>query len=177
MAENGIGIGKISTPQPSNFVPTTRTVAGLSLSADIPVAQLQEALGLSTVAKTGSYSDLLDKPEMVQANWGQTVSSAADFIKNKPNLGNYQTKAAMAGVIQDGVASNATTYPSVAAVLAYAFSRMGGTFAGKVKAFSNDDATDPQLHNIYALEGGVSILPSTAQNGDIVFLYDNTSNG
>ena len=43
---------------------------------------------LKTVATSGSYTDLLDKPhipnDQVQVDWNQTDSSAVDFIKNKP---------------------------------------------------------------------------------------------
>lgn len=43
---------------------------------------------LKTVATSGSYNDLSDKPhipnDQVQADWNQTNSSAVDFIKNKP---------------------------------------------------------------------------------------------
>lgn len=42
---------------------------------------------LATVATTGSYNDLTDKPTVptqVQADWNQTNSAAADYIKNKP---------------------------------------------------------------------------------------------
>lgn len=42
---------------------------------------------LATVATTGSYNDLTDKPTVptqVQADWDQTDSTAADYIKNKP---------------------------------------------------------------------------------------------
>ena len=42
---------------------------------------------LATVATTGSYNDLSNKPTIptqVQADWNQTDSTAADYIKNKP---------------------------------------------------------------------------------------------
>lgn len=45
---------------------------------------------LSTVATSGSYNDLSDKPDIpegqVQSNWNQTLRTAVDFIKNKPNV-------------------------------------------------------------------------------------------
>lgn len=43
---------------------------------------------LATVARTGSYNDLRDKPtsQQVQADWDQDDSLAVDYIKNKPNL-------------------------------------------------------------------------------------------
>lgn len=43
---------------------------------------------LSTVATTGSYNDLLDKPTMpsaqIQSDWTQSNTSSLDYIKNKP---------------------------------------------------------------------------------------------
>ena len=48
----------------------------------------------ATVATSGSYNDLTDKPIIpaqfvqVQADWNQTNSSAADYIKNKPTIPN-----------------------------------------------------------------------------------------
>lgn len=45
---------------------------------------------LSTVASSGSYNDLSDKPTIpdaqIQSDWNQTNTSAKDYIKNKPNV-------------------------------------------------------------------------------------------
>lgn len=44
---------------------------------------------LATVATSGSYNDLTDKPvipEQAQADWDESDSSATDYIKNKPTL-------------------------------------------------------------------------------------------
>ena len=45
---------------------------------------------LATVAESGSYEDLTDKPTIpaaqVQSDWAQSNSSAVDYIKNKPTL-------------------------------------------------------------------------------------------
>lgn len=45
---------------------------------------------LSTVATTGSYNDLSNKPTIpaaqIQSDWAQGSSGALDFIKNKPSL-------------------------------------------------------------------------------------------
>lgn len=67
---------------------------------------------LATVARTGSYNDLIDKPvsQQVQADWSQSNSSAVDYIKNKPAIptvdqtydsssANAQSGAAVASVI------------------------------------------------------------------------------
>ena len=47
---------------------------------------------LATVATTGSYADLKNKPDIpaaqIQSDWTQSDDESADFIKNKP--GNFQ---------------------------------------------------------------------------------------
>ena len=39
---------------------------------------------LATVATSGDYEDLINKPEIKQADWNQSDSMEADYIKNKP---------------------------------------------------------------------------------------------
>ena len=50
---------------------------------------------LATVATSGSYDDLTDKPTIpaaqVQSDWAQSNSSAVDYIKNKPTLSEVAT--------------------------------------------------------------------------------------
>ena len=45
---------------------------------------------LATVATTGSYNDLSNKPSIpaaqIQSDWNQTSTTAKDFIKNKPTI-------------------------------------------------------------------------------------------
>jgi hypothetical protein len=41
---------------------------------------------LATVATTGSYEDLTDKPTIVQSDWAQDDDTQEDFIKNKPGV-------------------------------------------------------------------------------------------
>ena len=45
---------------------------------------------LATVATTGSYNDLSNKPaipaEQIQSDWNQTTTTAKDYIKNKPTI-------------------------------------------------------------------------------------------
>lgn len=51
-------------------------------------AQARQNIGLATVAHTGDFNDLVNKPPVVtgqaQADWDQTNVTAADYIKNKP---------------------------------------------------------------------------------------------
>lgn len=41
---------------------------------------------LATVATTGSYNDLTDKPTIKQSDWAQDDDTQEDFIKNKPGV-------------------------------------------------------------------------------------------
>ena len=51
-----------------------------------------QADDLATVAMTGNYCDLINKPEIpsaqIQSDWGQTNTNLPDYIKNKPTIGN-----------------------------------------------------------------------------------------
>ena len=51
-------------------------------------AQARQNIGLATVAHTGDFNDLINRPPVVtgqaQADWDQTNETAADYIKNKP---------------------------------------------------------------------------------------------
>lgn len=51
-------------------------------------AQARQNIGLATVAHTGDFNDLINRPPVVtgqaQADWLQTNETAADYIKNKP---------------------------------------------------------------------------------------------
>lgn len=65
----------------------------------------------ATVATTGSYNDLLNKPSIpaaqIQSDWAQTTTTAKDYIKNKPEL----AAVATSGDYDD--LSNKPTIPTV----------------------------------------------------------------
>lgn len=54
-----------------------------------------DSSSLATVATSGDYDDLLNKPTIpaaqVQSDWTQADNTAADYIKNKPNLATVAT--------------------------------------------------------------------------------------
>ena len=56
--------------------------------------------GLATVATSGSYNDLTNKPTIpaaqIQSDWTQTTTTAKDYIKNKPTLAAVATSGAYA---------------------------------------------------------------------------------
>lgn len=97
-----IGVGNYDG---QNIKPTAGVQTLQEVLADIPSQQVQSDWNqstatasdyiknkptLATVATSGSYNDLTDKPELpsaqVQSNWSQSNPSAVDFIRNKPNF-------------------------------------------------------------------------------------------
>lgn len=56
-----------------------------------------EASELATVATTGDYDDLLNKPSIpaaqVQSDWSQTDNTQVDYIKNKPTIPDAQIQS------------------------------------------------------------------------------------
>ena len=84
---------------------------------------------LATVATSGSYNDLSNKPTIpaaqVQSDWGQTTSTEVDYIKNKPTLASVATsgsyndltnKPSLATVATSGDYDDLTNKPSLATV-------------------------------------------------------------
>ena len=65
----------------------------------------------ATVATSGSYDDLSNKPTIpaaqVQANWTQTTTTAVDYIKNKPALSTVATSGSYSDL------TNKPTIPTV----------------------------------------------------------------
>lgn len=65
----------------------------------------------ATVATSGSYNDLSNKPTIpaaqVQSNWTQTTTTAVDYIKNKPTLATVATSGSYNDL------SNKPTIPTV----------------------------------------------------------------
>lgn len=71
-----------SSPDLSNYV--TETELATELEGYV------ESTDLATVATSGSYNDLTNKPSIpaaqIQSDWNQTDNTAVDFIKNKPTI-------------------------------------------------------------------------------------------
>lgn len=75
-------------------------VNGTSVVDENKVAQIDltsyvESDDLATVATTGSYDDLTDKPTIpaaqVQSDWTESDNTKKSYIKNKPNLATVAT--------------------------------------------------------------------------------------
>jgi len=85
----------------NNFTDTLKTkLDGIADGAEVNVnadwnatsgdAQILNKPGLATVATSGSYTDLTNKPTIpaaqIQSDWTQANTSALDYIKNKPTI-------------------------------------------------------------------------------------------
>lgn len=91
-------------------------VNGVSVVDSDKVAQIDltpyaETADLATVATSGDYDDLENKPTIpaaqVQSDWNEADSSAVDYIKNKPNLATVATSGSYTDL------SNKPTIPTV----------------------------------------------------------------
>ena len=78
------------------------------------------ASSLATVATSGSYADLSNKPSIpaaqVQSDYAQSNSAAVDYIKNKPDLSVYAQSANLATVATSGNYSDLSGKPTIPSV-------------------------------------------------------------
>lgn len=113
---DGVTIGIDSTTKKIKSLQTIPTkTSDLQNDSNFVVAS-----SLATVATSGSYADLSNKPSIpaaqVQSDYAQSNSAAVDYIKNKPDLSVYAQSANLATVATSGSyadLSNKPTIPSV----------------------------------------------------------------
>lgn len=93
------------------------SMAFIKNKPDLSVFALSSSL--ATVATSGSYNDLLNKPTIpaaqVQSDYGQADSNAVDFIKNKPDLSVYARSNDLAAVATTGDYDDLLNKPSIPA--------------------------------------------------------------
>ena len=79
-----------------------------------------ESSSLATVATTGDYSDLTNKPTIpaaqVQSNWNESDNTSKAYIQNKPDLSVYAQSANLATVATTGDYADLSNKPSLATV-------------------------------------------------------------
>jgi hypothetical protein len=131
-------------------------LAGIAAGAEVNVnadwnatsgdAQILNKPSLATVATSGSYTDLTNKPTIpaaqIQSDWTQANTSALDYIKNKPTIPSA------------GVTSVGLTMPSAFSVTNSPITSNGDiavTGAGLVSQYVRGDGT---LANFPASTGG-----------------------
>lgn len=125
-----------------------------------------EADDLATVATTGSYNDLADKPTIpsgqIQSDWAQTNTSEVDFIKNKPTLATVATSGSYNDLSNKPTVGNATLTI-----------QKNGTSAGTFTA----NATSNKTINITVptTAADVSALPASTKYGASIAVSINTT--
>ena len=141
-------------------------------NASSGVAQILNKPTLSTVATTGDYDDLTNKPTIpaaqVQSNWNESDTTSKAYIQNKPSLSTVATS----GNYND--LSNKPTIPTVNnATLTIT---QGGTTKGTFTANAGTDvtidldagggsSTDVQINGTSITSNGVAnIVTNTAYN-------------
>ena len=74
---------------------------------------------LKTVATSGSYNDLTDKPTIpdaqIQSDWNEADNTKVDYIKNKPDLSIYAQSSDLAEVATSGDYDDLTNKPTIPA--------------------------------------------------------------
>lgn len=106
-SDNGKVLGVTDTSGTLGWVAQTPAQVNSDWNAASGAAQILNKPTLATVATSGSYNDLSNKPSIpaaqIQSDWNQTNDQAVDFIKNKPTIPAAQVNAdwtASSGVSQ-----------------------------------------------------------------------------
>lgn len=127
---------------------------------------IQNKPALATVAISGSYNDLLNKPVIpaaqVQSNWTESDSASKAYIKNKPDLSIYAQSANLATVATTGDYSDLSNTPDLSV---YAESANLATVA------TTGDYTDlnntPDL-SVYAESANLATVATTGDYSDLL---------
>ena len=137
------GVSQILNKPNLATVATTGDYADLSNKPSIPAAQVQsdwtesnstskayiqhkpdlsvyaQSANLATVATTGDYGDLQNKPTIpaaqVQSNWNESDNTSKSYIQNKPDLSVYAQSSSLATVATSGDYDDLTNKPVIPA--------------------------------------------------------------
>lgn len=132
---------------------------------------------LATVATTGSYNDLSNKPTIpaaqIQADWTQTDNTKKDYIKNKPTLSTVATTGSYNDL------SNKPTIPTVnnATLTIKRNSTSVGTFTANASTDKAIDITVPtKVSDLTNDSGFISGITSTMVTNALGFTpYDSAN--
>ena len=93
--EAGSGIAISDENVISNTAPNVKSDWNAASGSD---AEILNKPSLATVATSGSYTDLTDKPSIpaaqVQSDWDQSDNTQVDYIKNKPSIPSVSDRVA-----------------------------------------------------------------------------------
>lgn len=83
------------TKSETDYLLSTKQPAGNYLTSHQDISGKANSIDLATVATTGDYDDLLNKPSIppaqVQSNWNEIDTTNSAYIQNKPNLATVAT--------------------------------------------------------------------------------------
>ena len=100
-------------------IPAAQVQADWTESDNTKASYIDNKPSLATVATSGSYTDLSNKPTIpaaqVQSDYTQSDNTAVDYIKNKPDLSIYAQSANLATVATTGSYSDLTNTPTIPA--------------------------------------------------------------
>jgi len=133
------------------------------------------ASSLATVATSGSYNDLTNKPTIpaaqIQSDWNQTNTSAVDYIKNKPTI----PSGVIVDQVYDSTSTNAQSGVAIEGELStnYQSKLVSGT---NIKTVNNTSilgsgnisvGTVTSVNNVAPISGNVSLTIPTVNNSTI----------
>jgi len=127
---------------------------------------------LATVATTGDYDDLTNKPSIpaaqVQSNWNETSNSSKAFIQNKPDLSVYAQSANLATVATSGSYNDLSDKPSIPAAVtvdqtysASSANAQSGVAVASAVAGKQDTINDLAAIRSGAEAGATAVQPSS----------------
>lgn len=110
LADSGIAANDVATTSDlAGKQDTISDLADIRSGAEAGATAVQPS-DLATVATSGSYNDLLNKPTIpaaqVQSDWDEADNTKVDYIKNKPTIPNVSGKAdKVVGAVSGDVAT------------------------------------------------------------------------
>lgn len=128
---------------------------------------IQNKPNLATVATSGSYNDLSNKPTIpaapVQSDWTEADSSSLAYIANKPTLAAVATSGAYSDLSGTPTINNvpAVTSSDDSKVLKATYS--GGVGSYSWEAESGGTVTDVEVNGTSVVSGGVASITIPAQ--------------
>lgn len=129
-------------------------------NASSGVAQILNKPTLSTVATTGDYDDLTNKPtipaEQVQSNWNETDTSSKAYIQNKPTIPSPVTVDDALSTTSENPVQNKV----INSALGDKLDKSGGTMTGDLSVGSSSIGTNGWIQGTWLRATAATSLES-----------------
>ena len=132
-----------------------------------------QTASLATVATTGDYDDLTNKPTIpaaqVQSNWSETSSSSKAYIQNKPDLSVYAQSANLATVATSGSYNDLSDKPTIPAAVTVdqVYSASSTNAQSGVAVASAIAGKQDTINDLAAIRSGASAGATAVQPGSL----------